>query len=95
MENRTDSIAGYFELEYALTGDLTLTAGGRYTSEDESIRFTSRDDDRPNDVVIYDISTEELRDGGVPVDQDVRGPTSSASDTASSDCAGGPPQNSV
>ncbi len=67
----TDSLAGYFELEYALTADLKLTVGGRYTDEDRSIRYTSTDGRRPNDVVLYDISTQELIDGGVPVDQDL------------------------
>ncbi len=71
MTNRTDDLAAYFEVAYALTGDLTLTAGGRYTDEDKSIRFDSRDGNRPNDVVLFDISTQELIDGGVPVDQDV------------------------
>lgn len=71
MRTLTDSLAGYFELEYALTADLKLMVGGRYTDEEKSIRYTSQDARRPNDVVIYDISTQELIDGGVPVDQDL------------------------
>lgn len=68
LVNRTNSLAAYADLDFAATDRLTLSAGLRYTDEDKSIRLSSRDDRRTNDVIIYDISTAELIDGGVPVD---------------------------
>lgn len=65
--NWTDSLAAYAQVDFSATDRLVLTAGLRYTDEDKSIEFRSRDDHRPNEVVIYDISTAELIDGGVPV----------------------------
>jgi len=68
MVNRTRSLAAYGQLDFAATDRLLLTAGLRYTDEDKSIRYVSRSDRRPNTVRIYDISTEELVNGGVPVE---------------------------
>ena len=65
IENGTDSIAAYLQLDYALTDRLTLTAGGRYTDEDKDISLASRNDRGG----IFNISTAELVAGGVPVKQ--------------------------
>ena len=67
MSNGTESIAGYLQLDYNLTEQLTLTAGGRYTEEEKNIAYTSRSDRGG----LFDISTAELIAGGVPVEQDV------------------------
>lgn len=68
MVNRTRSLAAFGQLDFAATDRLLLTAGLRYTDEDKSIRYTSRSDRQPNSVLIYDISTDELVNGGVPVE---------------------------
>jgi iron complex outermembrane recepter protein len=68
MVNRTRSLAAYGQLDFAATEALLFTAGLRYTDEDKSIRYSSRSDRRPNTVLIYDISTDELVTGGVPVE---------------------------
>lgn len=65
MENGTESIAGYLQLDYALTDALAFTAGGRYTDEKKQIAYTSRMDRG----ALFDISTAELIAGGVPVEQ--------------------------
>lgn len=65
MKNGTQSIAGYLQLDYALTDRLTLTAGGRYTDEEKDIGYVSRMDRG----ALYDVSTAELIAGGIPVEQ--------------------------
>jgi len=67
VENGTESIAAYLQLDYSVTDRVTLTAGGRYTDEDKDIAFASRNDRGG----IFNISTAELIAGGVPVKQGV------------------------
>lgn len=65
MENGTESLAGYLQLDYKATDRLTLTVGGRYTDEEKDISYASRNDRGG----IFSISTAELIAGGVPVEQ--------------------------
>lgn len=67
MENGTESLAGYLQLDYDATERLTFTVGGRYTDEEKNIAYTSRNDRGG----IFNISTAELIAGGVPVEQSV------------------------
>jgi len=42
LENSTDSVAVYVQGDFALTDQLTLTLGGRYTEEDKEVAFIDR-----------------------------------------------------
>ncbi|MCC5870443.1 MAG: TonB-dependent receptor [Gammaproteobacteria bacterium] len=65
MDNSMRSIAGYLQLDFSVGDDWTFSAGGRYTRENKDIAYVSRNDRGG----LFNISTQELIDGGVPVEQ--------------------------
>ncbi len=66
MENDTENLAWYGQIDYQLTDQWTLTAGLRATNEKKSIPFYSHTNDAGNNFDLDDIRAE-----GIPTEQDV------------------------
>ena len=65
ITNETENIAGYVQGDFALTDQITATAGVRYTDESKTFRIS---DNRPLGN-ITDLTTANMIALGIPIDQ--------------------------